>query len=183
MPILPQEPDCLPNDLLDDPVSESSEWWLLYTKSRQEKLLMRHLRVLDIPHYSPMVMRRHRSPNGRVRTIYSPLFTNYVFMRGDDETRYQSICTGCVTKAAPITEVEMLVADLRQIRELIEIGAPLTVESRLIPGQKVRVKTGPFARFEGTVVRRENETRLLVAVRFMDQGVSVKLDDCQLEPI
>lgn len=183
MPILPKEPDCLPSDLLDDPVSVSSAWWLLYTKSRQEKLLMRHLRVLDIPHYSPMVMRRHRAPNGRVRTIYSPLFANYVFMRGDDETRYQSICTGCVTKAAPITEVEMLVTDLRQIRELIEIGAPLTVESRLIPGQQVRVKTGPFARFEGTVLRRENETRLLVAVRFMDQGVSVKLDDCQLEPI
>lgn len=183
MPILPKEPDCLPSGLLDDPLSASSPWWLLYTKSRQEKVLMRHLRELDLPHYSPLVMRRQRSPNGRVRTSYSPLFSNYLFIRGDDEARYRAVCTGCVTQAAPITEVEMLVTDLRQIRELIEVGAPLTVESRLQAGQKVRVKTGSFAGFEGTILRREKETRLLVAVHFMEQGVSVRLDDCQLEPI
>lgn len=183
MPILPQEPDCLPSDLLDDPVSLTCSWWLLYTKSRQEKLLMRHLRSLDLPHYGPTIMRRHRSPNGRMRTIYSPLFANYLFMRGDDEARYQAICTGCVTKATAITEVERFVTDLKQIRDLIEIGAPMTIESRLEPGENVRVKSGSFAGFEGTVIRRENERRLLVAVKFMDQGVSVKLEDCQLEPI
>ncbi len=183
MPILPKEPDCLPSDLLDHPSSTTLPWWLLYTKSRQEKLLMRHLRVLNLPHYGPMIMRRNRSPNGRIRTIYSPLFANYLFLRGDEEARYQAICTGCVTKATEITEVERFVSDLRQIRDLIEIGAPLTVESRIEPGENVRVKSGSFAGFEGTVIRRENERRLLVAVRFMDQGVSVKLEDCQLEPL
>ncbi len=183
MPILPQEPDCLPSELLDDPASFELPWWLLYTKSRQEKLLMRHLRVLQLPHYGPLVKQRNRSPNGRLRTVYTPLFSNYLFMRGDDEARYQAICTGCVMKASVITDVERFVTDLKQIRDLIEIGAPMTVESRLQAGENVRVKTGPFAGFEGTVIRRENERRLLVAVKFMDQGVSVKLEDCQLEPI
>lgn len=183
MPILPQEPDCLPGDLLDDPQSPVSPWWLLYTRSRQEKLLMRHLRAAQLPHYGPLILRRTRSPAGRIRTVYAPLFTSYVFLRGDEETRYQAICTGCVQQAASITEVEEFVADLRQIRELIQVGAPLTVESRLESGQRIRVKTGSFAGFEGVVVRRENETRLLVAVRFMDQGVSVKLEDCQVEPV
>jgi transcriptional antiterminator RfaH len=183
MPILPHEPDCHPKDLLDDQVNERSPWWLLYTKSRQEKSLMRQLRQLQLPHYGPLIKRRHKSPNGRIRTIYSPLFNNYVFLRGDDEARYQAVCTGCVTKASPITEIPAFVSDIRQIRDLISIGAPLSVESRLEPGQMVRVRNGSFAGFEGTVIRRENETRLLVAVRFMDQGVSVKLDDCQLDPI
>jgi transcriptional antiterminator RfaH len=183
MPILPAEPDCSPCDLLDNDAVLNRPWWLLYTKSRQEKQLMRHLRQLQIDHYAPQIPHRRRSPAGRVRTTYAPLFNNYVFLCGDDEARYQAVCTGCVTKATAISDVPLFVADLRQIRDLINLGVPLTVESRLEAGQHVRVRSGAFAGYEGTIIRREQETRLLVAVRFMEQGVSVKLEDCQLELI
>ncbi|TWT98643.1 transcription termination/antitermination protein NusG [Stieleria varia] len=182
MPILPQEPDHYPADLLETEIALGT-WWLLYTKSRQEKQLMRQLRRLELPHYGPQIAHRRRSPAGRVRTTYAPLFNNYVFLCGDNDSRYQAVCTGCVQKASEITDTPMLLNDLRQIRDLIEMGVPLSVESRLEPGQMVRVRNGAFAGFEGTVLRRDQETRLLVSVRFMDQGVSVKLDDCQLEPI
>jgi transcriptional antiterminator RfaH len=169
--------------LLDQPAAAASRWWLLYTKSRQEKQLMRHLRRLNISHYGPQIEHRRRSPSGRIRTTYLPLFNNYVFMCGDDEARYQAICTGCVQKATEITDVNEFLADARQIRDLIQMGVPLTIESRLEPGQHVRVRSGAFAGYEGTVIRREQETLLLVSVRFMEQGVSVRLDDCQLEPL
>jgi transcriptional antiterminator RfaH len=183
MPILPPEPDCHPSDLLDHDDVLEKEWWLIYTKSRQEKQLMRHLRKLDLPHYAPQIAHRRRSPAGRVRTTYAPLFNNYVFLCGDDEVRYQAVCTGCVMKASPITDVPEFIRDLRQIRDLVNLGVPLTVESRLEPGQHVRVRNGAFVGYEGTILRREQETRLLVSVRFMEQGVSVKLEDCQLELI
>ena len=182
LPILPQEPDCYPHNLLDGDLS-SSMWWLLYTKSRQEKQLMRQLRRLEVPHYAPQITQRRRSPAGRIRTTFIPLFNNYVFLCGDNEVRYQAVCTGCVQKSTEITDTAELVRDLRQVRELIDMGVPLSVESRLEPGQHVRVRNGAFAGFEGIVLRRDQETRLLVSVRFMDQGVSVKLDDCQLEPL
>lgn len=144
---------------------------------------MRHLRRLEIAHYAPQVENRRRSPSGRIRTTYLPLFNNYVFMRGTEMQRYDAICTGCIQKATEITDIEMFMEDIRQLRELINMGVPLTIESRLEPGENVRVKSGSFKGYEGTVVRREQETRLLVAVRFMEQGVSVRLDDCQLEPL
>ena len=84
-------------------------------------------------------------------------------------------------QAAPICQVSDLIDDLRQIRDLIELGVPLTKESRLDAGEPVRVRNGTFAGYEGIVIRRENERRLLVAVRFMEQGVSVALEDCQVE--
>lgn len=183
MPILAKEPDRFPNDLLVTDTASQSGWWLLYTKSRQEKLLMRQLRELEVPHFGPQIEQRRRSPAGRVRTSYVPLFTNYVFLCGGEEERYKAICTGCVQKAAEIREVVELLEDLKQISDLIDVGAPLSVEGRLLPGQPVRVRNGAFAGFEGVVIRRDQETRLLVSVRFMDQGVSVKLDDCQLEPL
>jgi len=187
MPILPPEGDCLPPDLLDREEVSLRPWWLMYTKSRQEKMLMRHLRKHGVWHYGPQIPDRKRSPAGRVRIIHTMLFSSYVFVccqnDQDDEARYQSICSGCVIKATEITEVHKLVADLRQIRNLVAMGVPLTIESRLTSGQNVRIRSGAFSGYEGTVLRRENETRLLVAVRFMEQGVSVKLDDCQLELI
>ncbi|TWU27226.1 transcriptional activator RfaH [Novipirellula galeiformis] len=184
MPILPQEPDCFPEDLLNQSVILAHKWWLMYTKSRQEKQLMRHLRKHEIWHYGPLIPQRKRSPAGRMRTSYVPLFSNYVFVCGEnDESRYQAICSGCIQKAADITEVDEFVADLKQIYNLIHLGVPMTIESRLEPGQNVRVRSGSFAGYEGTILRREQETRLLVCVRFMEQGVSVKLEDCQLELI
>lgn len=183
MPILPPEPDCHPIDLFQQDELAEQSWWLMYTKSRQEKQLMRRLRVIDVPHYGPQVANRRRSPAGRIRITYAPLFTNYLFVCGGDEVRYDAICTGCVLKATPITDVVDFVADLRQIYDLINMGVPLTVESRLEPGQTVRVRNGSFAGYEGVVLRREQETRLLVSVKFMEQGVSVRLEDCQLELI
>ncbi len=182
MPILTREPDCFPPDLLDEEAGEHP-WWLLYIKSRQEKAVMRALANAQVPHYGPIVPKRYKSPAGRVRTSYIPLFSTYVFLRGDDVARHEAICTGHVLQAAPIRETEQLVADLRQIRDLIAINAPLTVESRIEVGQKVRVRNGVFAGFEGVAIRRDGATRLLVVVNFMDRGVSVKLDDCQVDPI
>ncbi len=145
---------------------------------------MRLLVKDEVWHYGPMVPQRRRSPSGRVRVSYMPLFSNYVFVCGEtDEARYKAICTGAVVKASEIPDAEELVTDLRQIASLIETGAPMTVESRMVPGQAVRVRSGSFAGYEGKIIRREQETRLLVCVRFMEQGVSVKLEDCQLELI
>ena len=94
MPILPPEPDCHPVNLLDRIDTGEEVWWLFYTRSRQEKQLMRRLRDLDIKHYAPQIPQRKRSPAGRVRTTYIPLFNNYVFMCGLEEARYKAVCTG-----------------------------------------------------------------------------------------
>lgn len=183
MPILAAEPDCFPENLFDSPDVADRPWWLLYTKSRQEKQLMRHLRKLDLSHYGPQIENRKRSPSGRIRTSYVPLFRNYVFLRGEEMDRYQAVCTGCVMKANEVVNTSEFVEDLKQIFDLIQMGVPLSIESQIQVGQKVRIKNGPFAGYEGMVLRRENETRLLVSVRFMQQGVSAKLEDCQLEAV
>ena len=61
--------------------------------------------------------------------------------------------------------------------------APLTVERRLVPGNRVRVRHGPLAGIEGVVLTRRGNTQLLVAVNFLQQGASVEIDDYVLEPI
>jgi transcription antitermination factor NusG len=188
MPLLKKEADIFPADLLDEvPGSESlsspQQWWALYTLSRREKQLMRSLVRLRIPFYSPTIERRFRSPNGRVRTSYVSLFSNYVFIYGEPAQRNAALTTNFVSRSFQVNDRMQLSEDLRRIRRLIDIGQPLTPEARLVEGDRVRVRTGAFAGFEGVVLRRDKETRLVVSVNFTRQGASVLLDDCQLESL
>ncbi len=183
MPILKREIDLFPDDLLSSEYALAHPWWAMYTLAKHEKKLMRQLAQLKLPFYAPVIERRYRSPNGRLRKSYEPLFGNYVFVCGDEETRYKTVCTGSISRCLEVPRPDELVADLLQIKNLIGTEAPLAPESRLEPGQKVRIRNGVFAGYEGVIVRRERDVRLQVCVRFMEQGVSVQLDDCQADPI
>lgn len=185
MPILKHEQDIWPDNLLMEGGEGivAQPWWAMYTLPRFEKKLMRQLVEQQIPFYGPTIGRRYRSAQGRIRKSFEPLFPNYVFVCGDEMARYNAVSTGSISRWLPVPRPEELVNDLRQIFELIQTEMPLAPELKLQPGQRVRVKTGVFKGFEGVVLRRENEIRLLISVRYMGRGASVALDDCQLEAI
>lgn len=183
MPILPKQRDIFPDDLLDDAAGPhaGAGWVAFYTLARREKDLMRKLEAAGVPFYAPMVRRRLHSAGGRIRSSFVPLFPGYVFSPVDDEQRRAALATNTVARWLSITDERMLVGDLRAIKRLIETDRPLTPEARLEPGQTVRVRSGPLRGLEGTVVTRRGEERLLVAVRFLNQGASIELEDVDLE--
>jgi transcription antitermination factor NusG len=142
---------------------------------------MRKLEAAEIPFYAPLVRRRLRSPGGRTRDSFVPLFPGYVFSRVDDEERRAALATNTVARWIPIGDERMLVEDLRAIKRLVDSEQPLTPEARLEPGQVVRIRSGALRGLEGTVVKRRGTQRLMVAVRFLNQGASIELEDVDLE--
>lgn len=183
MPLLPAEPTLYPRDLFDGRADDREPWWVLYTLARQEKQLCRHLHAAGQNYYCPIIERRYRSPGGRARSSYLPLFPNYVFLCGPETARHQAVTTGCVSRCLPVEDPATFLSELRQLHQLIALGAPLTPEERLSPGMRVRVKTGPFAGVEGVVLKRHSERRLLVMVNFIQRGASMELGDYELEPL
>ena len=191
MPILPSQRDIFPESLLDESdafAASASQaplpghgWIAFYTLSRREKDLMRKLEAASIPFYAPLVKRRLRSPGGRTRISHVPLFPGYVFSFVDDEQRRAALATNTIARWLPIPDAAAFVDDLRSIKRLIDTDRPLTPEALLEPGQPVRVRGGPLAGLEGTVVKRRGEQRLGVAVRFLNQGASIELEDVDLE--
>jgi transcription antitermination factor NusG len=194
MPILPKQRDIFPDDLLDTPQAVDGRdgrdchaghaghgWIAFYTLSRREKDLMRRLEAAALPFYAPLVKRRLLSPGGRARLSYVPLFPGYVFSFVDDAQRRVALATNTIARWLPIQDADAFVADLRNIKRLIDTDRPLTPEARLEPGQPVRVRSGPLRGMEGMVVKRRGEQRLVVAVRFVNQGVSIELEDVDLE--
>ena len=186
MPLLPQEKDVFPDDFLSSPpesesTDDPSTWVAFYTLSRREKDLMRKLRAAEIPHYAPLVRRRLRSAGGRVRWSFVPLFPGYVFSLATDDQRRIALATNTVSRWLSVTDGRTLLDDLRAIHQLIASERPLTPEARLERGQPVRVKAGPLRGLEGTVVKRHGTERLVIAVRFLNQGASIELEDVDLE--
>jgi transcriptional antiterminator RfaH len=185
MPILAPEPMMFPDDLLEVAGADiaDSQWWAMYTLPRREKELMRRLRALGISHYCPQISRRNRGSNGRIRVSQVPLFASYVFVRCAEQQRYQTLTTHCVAQCLPVVDQKRLLFDLRQFQRLIETQSPLSPEARILPGRRVRVRSGPMIGLEGTVVKRRGREWLMVSLEFLQRGASVLLEDYQLECI
>lgn len=182
MPILAKEPDIYPESLLDQPAeSPDDSWFAMYTLARQEKELMRKLRPLNIAHYGPMIQQRKRSPQGRIRTSYVPLFIGYVFVRGDEVARHDAVSTGCISRCLPVTEFEKLVEDLRCIRQLVVAGSEVRPEPKPLVGRRAMVKNGAMKGLTGTITKALSQHRLTVLVNFMQQGASVIVDEADVE--
>jgi transcription antitermination factor NusG len=173
-----------PETLLDELTCQPSDhrWWVLYTKVHQEKALAQQLYGYQIAYYLPLVPKTSVW-RGRRFVSRVPVFAGYVFLHGSEEERVTSLTTNRISRVLRVDDPEQLSHDLRQLRFLIDSGAPLTVESRLAPGRRVRVRRGTLMGLEGTVLKRRHTTRLLVAVNFLQQGASVEIEDCFLEPI
>lgn len=195
MPILEQETSVYPDHLLVEPPylsggpvsadeDDGSErrWWAVYTKSRQEKALARHLVGHDIPFYLPLIPKDNIIRSKRVRS-HIPLFSGYMFLFGNEQERVTTLTTNRISAIIPVPDQSRLLHDLANVQALIERDAPLAIERRLDAGDMVRIRTGSLAGLEGVVVKRHGKTRLLVAVTYLQQGVSVEIDDCALEPI
>lgn len=161
---------------------EPRRWWTIYTKSRQEKALARQLLQFEIPFYLPLVPKENLIRGKRVES-YIPLFQGYMFLLSTEVERVKTLTTNRVSRMLPVEDGEQLQNDLRQIQELIDCEAPLTVEKRLEPGETVRIKSGPLMGLEGTITRRQGVRHLIVAVKYLQQGVSVQIDDFMVEKL
>src|SRR5437870_5189881 len=147
MPILASEPNLYPNNLLEPYAFEDSDdsnklannaWWVFYTRPRQEKSLARDLLQREIAFYLPLV-RRRLLIRGRPVQSHVPLFTGYVFVYASPDDRVRALMTNRVAYVLTVEDALQLRIDLQNLQLLIEANAPLTVESRLAPSQRVRI--------------------------------------------
>ena len=159
MPILAQETSEFPGNLFDDfQVDNDSEsvWWAIYTRSRCEKAVARELLANEIPFYLPLIPKQ-QFIRGRRLQSYLPLFSGYLFLYGTNEQRVRALSVNRhrISTVMDVVDQSQLSRDLRDVRELIAADAPLTVESRLESGDRVRITKGSLQGLEGTVIRRK----------------------------
>lgn len=194
MPILKSEPMAHPADLLEaelPPALRAEEageepdagprWWAVHTKPRQEKALARDLAERDIPFFLPLYEFRRRRA-GRLLTSQVPLFDGYLFIFADRKQRLAAFGTRRVASAIEVADQKRLWYDLRQIKRLLELKAPVTPEQKLAPGDEVAIHSGPLAGLTGVIVGGSADRKFVVRVDFIQRGASVALDPVDVKP-
>jgi transcription antitermination factor NusG len=169
MPLLPKETEISPQSIfdLDEP------WRVAHVRSRQEKVLARHLVQHSVPFYLPQI-ERAVTRSGRRFVSYVPLFPGYVFFRGGREARQQALRSDVIANLIEVEDQLSLGSELQQIRRLQLMGASLTPLPEFAAGDPVRITEGAFAGYEGIVVRTSKRDRLLVSISLLRKTVAVE---------
>lgn len=181
MPILKPEPDVHPPHLFAS-APPPSPWWVAHSRSRQEKLVARHLLEQDVPYYLPQYEKRVRR-NGRERVSYLPLFPGYVFFAGDGDARRVALQTNLLVSVLTVDDQAALRDELARLWQLQSTGVPLVPHPYIGAGDEVEVVSGPLRGCIGTVSREKGSLRLVVDITFLRRAVAAELSRDDVVPV
>ncbi|SOD91644.1 UpxY family transcription antiterminator [Spirosoma fluviale] len=134
-------------------------WFVLYTKSRNEKIVAEKLRAKNIEVYCPMI-KRPRQWSDRVKVVEEPLFRSYCFVRLEERQRHEVFSVPglvrylfwegkpAIVRDAEIDSIKSMLADVDH--QLIQIKP-------LRPGTQMTIKSGSFRDSTGTVIRQDGK--------------------------
>ena len=155
----------------------SPPWFAVWTRSRQEKVAASMIESLNIPTFLPL-RSEVRQWSDRKQTIRTPLFSGYLFVRmslAEDSCRLQVLKTPGIVgfignSAGPIAIPDQ---QIENIRTVLSSGLDYTVGPLFKEGDRIRVVRGSLSGMEGTLVRTNSETRLILSVDLVKRSLSI----------
>jgi transcription antitermination factor NusG len=162
--------------------ADDSQWFVLHTRSRQEKSLAADLAALSILHFLPLAS-HIRFYGRRKTTVAEPLFPGYLFLRGSVDDSYQADRTNRVASIIRVADQPSLNDELRNIHLALENRAPLEPYSQFKTGHRVIVRAGPFKGLQGLVEVGAHNGRLVLQISSLGQAVSLEIDASLLDPL
>lgn len=157
-------------------------WYVLHTRSRQEKILANELGARRIEHYLPL-MRRARFYGDRKAVVEEPLFPGYVFLLGSVDDAYLADRTKRVANIIRVTDQQKLEWELQNIRMALSQEAPLDPYPHLVRGVRVEVRSGPFQGLQGVIEDKGKDSRLILQVDVLGRAVSLEINGAHVQPI
>lgn len=158
------------------------KWFAAYTYPRHEKKVAEYFAAAEIESFLPIYKQARLWNNGVRVLVERPLFPGYIFVRIEPTDclkvlRTPSVanlvCVAGTPVALPNQEIEALIGGVAQL--------DLEPHPYLRQGDRVRVKSGPFASQEGILIQHKNRWRVVICIELLMQAVSVEIDPNALE--
>ncbi len=160
----------------------AGDWWVVHTKSRNEKALASDLQNLGIGCFLPLVQVRRQYGRRTIRLDIA-LFPGYLFMCGGDDERYATLSTHRAANIIRVVDQEGLRKQLQHIHRITTSGQPVNLYPGLKRGCRCRVIRGCLKGLEGVVIKRRGACRVYVAVDVLGQSAELEIDASLLEVI
>jgi transcriptional antiterminator RfaH len=159
-------------------------WFLVHTLPKKERRAELHLGAQGfrafLPHSDKTV--RHAR---QLRTVRSPVFPRYLFVILDlERDRWLSVRSTVGVSSLVTQNGRPLPVPPGVVESLIErsYSGVLRFDAALVKGQSVRILSGPFTDFVGTLERLDDAGRTRVLLNMMGTSVPVALDRSVLAP-
>ena len=171
-------------DVRSRALAGNERWFLAHTLPKSERKAEWHLGAQGFRTYLPQFRKTIRHAR-QLRTVQAPLFPRYLFVILDlERDRWLSVrSTLGVSRLFTYQDGRPIPVPVG-IVELIEQcdGNVTRLDTRLVKGQHVRILSGPFADFVGTLERLDEAGRVQVLLGMMGTSVPVTLHRSALAP-
>lgn len=162
----------------------STMWYAVHTRHQHEKLVARMLAnkgfEVFLPLYSDL-----RQWRDRTKLVELPLFSCYVFLRGDLDRRLAILTTpgvhGMLVTAGKLAGIPE--EEIQAVRSVVENRVKVEPHPFLKCGDLVRVKYGALRGLEGFLVRKKGQTRLIISVTLLERSVAAEVDASAVEGV
>lgn len=159
-------------------------WFALYTLTRHEKSVARILEQRQIDHFLPLYRAERKWKDGSRVKLELPLFPGYLFVRISRSEKVRvlqvpgalAVVSGVKGEPAPLPEDVILT-----LRSSLESYAA-EPHPLLTAGQRVKIRCGALAGWEGVVMRLKGKTRVILTLEQIMRSISVEVgfDDLEL---
>lgn len=155
--------------------SFAGQWWVVHTKSRNEKSLAQDLIVRDVCYFLPMRWQKRHVRGRKIKSLL-PLFSGYLFVCGEEAERLKVLQTNRAANIIPVKDQQCLIEELTCIERALLAGVDLQPHKYVKAGSRCRVTSGPLKDIEGIVDKTGSGTRLILKVDMLGQAASVEVD-------
>jgi len=163
-----------------------SAWYAVNTLAHQEGRAEVNLLRQGFTAWLPAILRSRRHAR-RIDTVRAPLFPGYLFVEMDPETTGWSAINGTFgvrrllcENGKPAKLPAGFVEELRQ--GLDENGIASPEQSWCKPGSRVRLLSGPFADYVGTLLQLPAKDRVTLLLRVLGRDVETLVSTRQIAP-
>jgi transcription antitermination factor NusG len=174
--------ECRADALVAPFESALGDWYVLLTRSRQEKALAESLSARRVSHFLP-VLRKNRLYGNRKAVVEQPMFPGYIFLKGSFDDVHEADRTRRVARILQVGDQQGLQSELKNLWLAIKNRVALDPFPYLRTGMRAEVRSGPLRGLEGVVERRLGVSRLVLQVQMLGRAVAVEVDAALLDPL
>lgn len=159
-------------------------WYAAHTRHQHEKMVAGILANKGFEVFLPLYS-EVRQWRDRRKRVELPLFSCYVFLRGDLDQRLAIVRTpgvhGLVASAGKLAGIPE--AEIEAVRSVIINRINVEPHPFLKYGDLVRVKSGALSGLEGFLVRKKGQARLIISVTLLERSVAAEVDAGTVERV
>lgn len=157
-------------------------WYLIYSKSRQEQRAQQHLANQGFESFAPQItVKKIRA--GKTVQLTEPLFPRYIFLKCPQTPNLSTIrstrgVAGLVRFGDKLATVPSSLIN-HLLKNQLQLQQQLPVQP-FQPGDKLEILNGPFASLNAVFQQTDGEQRSIILLNFLGQQLQLSMENKDL---